>query len=169
MRGSRVQGVVQELRGEKIDIVPCSDDPVRYVCNALSPAKVDRVYMDEDARTMEVIVPDDQLSLAIGRAGQNVRLAAKLTGWRIDVKNEAGVAKEEEAGYGSLMKITGIGERTANLLYEEGFKDVAMVASAEPEALSSIKGISQKKAITWIEEAKKIIDNEGSEDLSEDI
>ncbi|MEA1971071.1 MAG: transcription termination factor NusA [Thermodesulfobacteriota bacterium] len=169
MRGSRVQGVVQELRGEKIDIVPCSDDPVRYVCNALSPAKVDRVYMDEDARTMEVIVPDDQLSLAIGRAGQNVRLAAKLTGWRIDVKNEAGVAKEEKEGYGSLMKITGIGERTANLLYEEGFKDVAMVASAEPEALSSIKGISQKKAITWIEEAKKIIDNEGSEDMSEDI
>ena len=169
MRGSRVQGVVQELRGEKIDIVPCSDDPVRYVCNALSPAKVDRVYMDEDARTMEVIVPDDQLSLAIGRAGQNVRLAAKLTGWRIDVKNEAGVAEEEKEGYGSLMKITGIGERTATLLYEEGFKDVGMVASAEPEALSSIKGVSEKKAVTWIEEAKKIIDNEGSKKLSEDI
>jgi len=95
---------------------------VRYVCNALSPAKVDRVYMDEDTRRMEVIVPDDQLSLAIGRAGQNVRLAAKLTGWRIDVKNEAGVAEEEKEGYGSLMKITGIGERTANLLYEEGYK-----------------------------------------------
>jgi len=114
MRGSRVQGVVQELRGEKIDIVPCSDDPVRYVCNALSPAKVDRVYMDDDARTMEVVVPDDQLSLAIGRAGQNVRLAARLTGWRIDVNSETGVAKEEEAGYASLMRIAGIGERTAN-------------------------------------------------------
>ncbi|MBW2544045.1 MAG: transcription termination/antitermination protein NusA [Deltaproteobacteria bacterium] len=169
MRGSRVQGVVQELRGEKIDIVPCSDDPVRYVCNALSPAKVDRVYMDEDARTMEVIVPDDQLSLAIGRAGQNVRLAARLTGWRIDVKNETGVAEEEKEGYTSLMRIAGIGERTANLLYEEGYKGIAMVASAEPEALSSIKGISQKKAIGWIEEAKKIIDNESSENLPEDI
>jgi len=169
MRGSRVQGVVQELRGEKIDIVPCSDDPVRYVCNALSPAKVDRVYMDEDAKTMEVIVPDDQLSLAIGRAGQNVRLAARLTGWRIDVKNEAGVAEEEKEGYTSLMKIKGIGERTANLLYEEGFKDVTMMASAEPETVSSIKGISLKKAVSWIEEAKKIIDSESSENLSEDI
>jgi len=169
MRGSRVQGVVQELRGEKIDIVPCSDDPVRYVCNALSPAKVDRVYMDEDAKTMEVIVPDDQLSLAIGRAGQNVRLAARLTGWRIDVKNEAGVAEEEKEGYTSLMKIKGIGERTANLLYEEGFKDVTMMASAEPETVSSVKGISLKKAVSWIEEAKKIIDSESSENLSEDI
>ena len=169
MRGSRVQGVVQELRGEKIDIVPCSDDPVRYVCNALSPAKVDRVYMDEDTRRMEVIVPDDQLSLAIGRAGQNVRLAARLTGWRIDVKNEAGVAKEEKEGYTSLMKITGVGERTANLLYEEGFKNVAMISLAEPEELSSIKGISEKKATIWIAEAKKIIDNEDSENLSQDI
>ena len=169
MRGSRVQGVVQELRGEKIDIVSCSDDPVRYVCNALSPAKVDRVYMDEDARTMEVIVPDDQLSLAIGRAGQNVRLAARLTGWRIDVKNETNVAEEEKEGYASLMKIAGIGECTASLLYEEGYKSIAIVASAESEALSSIKGISEKKAIAWIEEAKKMIDNAGSENLSEGI
>lgn len=166
MRGSRVQGVVQELRGEKIDIVPCSDDPVRYICNALSPAKVDRVYMDEDARTMEVIVPDDQLSLAIGRAGQNVRLAARLTGWKIDVKNETGVAEAEKEGSESLMKIAGIGERTADLLYGEGFKGVAMVASAEPEALSSIKGISEKKAAAWIEEAKKIINSESGEELS---
>ncbi len=166
MRGSRVQGVVQELRGEKIDIVPCSEDPVRYICNALSPAKVDRVFMDEDARTMEVIVPDDQLSLAIGRAGQNVRLAARLTGWKIDVKNEAGVAKEEKEGLDSLMDIPGIGERTADLLYEEGFKGVTMVASSEPEQLSSIKGISDKKAATLIEEAKKIVDNKSGEGMS---
>jgi len=169
MRGSRVQGVVQELRGEKIDIVPYSDDPVRYICNALSPAKADRVYMDEEARTMEVIVPDDQLSLAIGRAGQNVRLAARLTGWKIDVKNETGVAEAEKEGAESLMKIAGIGERTADLLYGEGFKGVAIVASAEPEALSSIKGISEKKATAWIEEAKKIIDSESGESLSEDM
>ncbi len=168
MRGSRVQGVVQELRGEKIDIVPCSDDPVRYICNALSPAKVDRVYMDEDARTMEVIVPDDQLSLAIGRAGQNVRLAARLTGWKIDVKSETGVEEAKHEGAESLMQIAGIGERTAELLYGEGFKGVAMVASAEPEALSSIKGISEKKATAWIEEAKKIVDSENSGDLSEE-
>ena len=168
MRGSRVQGVVQELRGEKIDIVPCSDDPVRYVCNALSPAKVDRVYMDEDARTMEVIVPDDQLSLAIGRAGQNVRLAARLTGWKIDVKNETGIAEAEKEGAESLMKIAGIGERTADLLYGEGFKGVAMVASADPEELSSIRGVSTKKAAAWVEEAKKIIDRESGAGLPED-
>ncbi|MEA2014011.1 MAG: transcription termination factor NusA [Thermodesulfobacteriota bacterium] len=169
MRGSRVQGVVQELRGEKIDIVPYSDDPVRYVCNALSPAKVDRVLLDEDGGTMEIIVPDDQLSLAIGRAGQNVRLAARLTGWRIDVKNETGVTKEEEAGYASLMQIGGIGERIANLLYEEGYKGIAMIASAEPAMLSAIKGISLNKATMWIEEAKKTIDNEGRVNLSENI
>jgi len=168
MRGSRVQGVVQELRGEKIDIVPCSDDPVRYICNALSPAKVDRVYMDEDVRTMEVIVPDDQLSLAIGRAGQNVRLAARLTGWKIDVKSETGVEEAKHEGAESLMKIAGIGERTAELLYGEGFKGIAMIASADPETLGSIKGISETKAATWIEEAKKIIDSEESGDLSED-
>ena len=96
MRGSRVQSVVQELRGEKIDIVPYSDDPARYVCNALSPAKVSRVFVDEDNHAMLVIVPDDQLSLAIGRAGQNVRLAVKLTGWKIDVKSESVATAEEE-------------------------------------------------------------------------
>lgn len=95
MRGSRVQSVVQELRGEKIDIVPYSDDQAKYVCSALAPAKVNRVFVDEDNHAMVVIVPDDQLSLAIGKAGQNVRLAVKLTGWKIDVKSET-VATEEE-------------------------------------------------------------------------
>ncbi|MCX5830649.1 MAG: transcription termination factor NusA [Deltaproteobacteria bacterium] len=97
MRGSRVQSVVQELRGEKIDIVPYVDDQAKYVCNALSPAKVNRVFVDEDNHAMLAIVPDDQLSLAIGRNGQNVRLAVKLTGWKIDVKSEA-VASADEAG-----------------------------------------------------------------------
>jgi N utilization substance protein A len=98
MRGSRVQSVVQELRGEKIDIVPYSEDQAKYVCNALSPAKVNRVLVDDDNRSMLVIVPDDQLSLAIGKNGQNVRLAVKLTGWKIDVKSEtmAASAGDEE-------------------------------------------------------------------------
>ena len=98
MRGSRVQSVVQELRGEKIDIVPYSEDQAKYVCNALSPAKVNRVLMDEDNRAMLVVVPDDQLSLAIGKNGQNVRLAVKLTGWKIDVKSETMTASGEEDG-----------------------------------------------------------------------
>ncbi|MGE4605809.1 MAG: transcription termination factor NusA, partial [Myxococcota bacterium] len=89
MKGSRVQAVVQELRGERIDIVPWSPDPARYVCTALSPAQVSKVIIDDAANSMDVIVPDDQLSLAIGRRGQNVRLAVQLTGWRIDIKSES--------------------------------------------------------------------------------
>ncbi len=95
MRGSRVQNVVSELRGEKIDIIPWSEDIARFACNALSPAQVTKVFIDEDSRAMEIIVADDQLSLAIGKRGQNVRLAAKLTGWRIDMKSETRQAEGE--------------------------------------------------------------------------
>ncbi len=95
MRGSRVQNVVTELRGEKIDIVPWTPDIARFACNALAPAEVNRVYTDDDNQSLEVIVPDDQLSLAIGKKGQNVRLAAKLTGWKIDIKSETRAAEEE--------------------------------------------------------------------------
>lgn len=95
MRGSRVQNVVSELRGEKIDIIPWSADVARFVCNALSPAQVVKVFMDEEQRTLEVIVPDDQLSLAIGKRGQNVSLAARLTGCRIDIKGEGKVEEED--------------------------------------------------------------------------
>ena len=97
MRGSRVQNVVTELRGEKIDIVPWTPDVARFACNALAPAQVSRVYTDEDNKSLEIIVPDDQLSLAIGKKGQNVRLAAKLTGWKIDIKSETRAADEELA------------------------------------------------------------------------
>jgi len=95
MRGSRVQNVVSELRGEKIDIIPWSEDVARFTCNALAPATVSRVYVDDAERAMEVIVADDQLSLAIGKRGQNVRLAAKLTGWKIDIKSESKAAAAE--------------------------------------------------------------------------
>lgn len=96
MRGSRVQNVVSELRGEKIDIIPWSGDMARFVCNALSPAQVTKVFMDEEQRTLEVIVPDDQLSLAIGKRGQNVSLAARLTGCRIDIRSESKDVDEAE-------------------------------------------------------------------------
>ncbi len=160
MRGSRVQSVVQELKGEKIDIVPFADDQVTYVCSALSPAKVDRVLMDEDARSMDVIVPNDQLSLAIGKSGQNVRLAARLTGWRIDVKSESLLEEQENEGYTSLLKIPGMDESTAELFYREGLKNVETLALANPEmlaSLTSIEGMSKEKAVEWIEEAGKII------------
>ena len=102
MRGSRVQNVVSELRGEKIDIIPWSGDMARFVCNALSPAQVTKVFMDEEQRTLEVIVPDDQLSLAIGKRGQNVSLAARLTGCRIDIKSEAKDTEEEVEEFASF-------------------------------------------------------------------
>ncbi len=96
MRGSRVQNVVTELRGERIDIIPWTPDPARFACAALAPAEVSRVYIDDEANTMEIIVPDDQLSLAIGKKGQNVRLAAKLIGWKIDIKSESRAQEEEQ-------------------------------------------------------------------------
>jgi len=165
MRGSRVQSVVQELRGEKIDILPCSDDQMTYVCNALSPAKVDRVYMDEDLRFMEVVVPDDQLSLAIGKNGQNVRLAARLTGWKIDVKSESMIDGKNDEGYEVLMKIPGMDENTAEILYKEGMKNIETLASADPEKLASlaaIQEVSKEKATGWINEAAKIIADENN-------
>src|ERR1022692_409047 len=107
-RGSRVRMVVSELRGEKIDIIPYNDEPARFVAKALSPARVREVLVDDDAKQATVIVPDDQLSLAIGREGQNARLAARLTGWRVDIKSESEFAAEEaEQGYGEQLEATG--------------------------------------------------------------
>jgi N utilization substance protein A len=160
MRGSRVQSVVQELRGEKIDIVPYSEDQAKYVCSALSPAKVNRVFVDEDSRAMVVIVPDDQLSLAIGKNGQNVRLAVKLTGWKIDVKSEAMATAKDEEGHQSLMKIPGITVETAERLFNEGLKSITTIAAAEPGMLSSLPGVDEKAAALWIEEAGKLLEQE---------
>jgi N utilization substance protein A len=162
MRGARVQSVVQELRGEKIDIVPYSDDQAKYVCSALSPAKVNRVLVDDENRSMEVIVPDDQLSLAIGRNGQNVRLAVKLTGWRIDVKSESAAAGKVEDGFEALMKIPGVDEATAERLFKAGLKSVAMLAAADVEQLAAIPEVGEKTAAIWIDEAVRIINQEGA-------
>jgi len=160
MRGSRVQSVVQELRGEKIDIIPFTEDAAKYVSSALSPAKVNRVFVDEENRTMTVIVPDDQLSLAIGKNGQNVRLAVKLTGWKIDVKNETMAAAKDEENHKALEEIAGIGPAIAEKLFSKGIKSIAMLATAEPELLSSIPGVGEKMAEQWIEQAGKILDAE---------
>ncbi|MCK5193105.1 MAG: transcription termination/antitermination protein NusA, partial [Desulfobulbaceae bacterium] len=113
MKGSRVQNVVQELQGEKIDIVPWSPDPAKFVSNALAPAQVSMVVVDEDKHTLLVVVPDDQLSLAIGRQGQNVRLASVLLGWRIDVKSEQRYTRMMEEGFQSLVAIEGMTEKLA--------------------------------------------------------
>ena len=105
MKGSRVQAVVQELRGEKIDIVPYDADPVKFVCNAIAPAEVARVLMDVGSHTMQLIVPDEKLSLAIGKKGQNVRLASQLTGWRIDIHSASKVREMEQRARQSLAAI----------------------------------------------------------------
>jgi N utilization substance protein A len=154
MKGSRVQAVVQELRGEKIDIIEYGVDPAKYVCNALAPAVISKVVIDQGKRSMEVIVPDDQLSLAIGKRGQNVRLASKLTGWHIDVKSEAKYQKSLREGYQSLLALPGIGEATADHLYEAGFASAEELAGAQIEELTAISGISQQKAENFIQAAK---------------
>ena len=141
MKGSRVQAVVQELRGEKIDIVPWHEDPARFVCNALAPAEVSRVLLDEQNRAMEIIVPDDQLSLAIGRRGQNVRLASQLTGWKLDINSESRVKEMREFARVSFTAI-GIPEATQEMLYAHGFRKSQDVANAAAEMLTQFPGFS---------------------------
>ena len=154
MKGSRVQSVVQELRGEKIDIIEYNPDPARYVVNALAPAVISKVVIDQANRLMEVIVPDDQLSLAIGKRGQNVRLASKLAEWRIDVKSEAKYQKSLKEGYDSLLALPGVGDSTADNLYEAGFASAEDLAGAQAEELVALPGLSQQKAVKFIEAAK---------------
>lgn len=113
MRGARVQNVVSELRGEKIDIIPWSEDIARFACNALSPAQVAKVFVDEESRALEIIVADDQLSLAIGKRGQNVSLAARLTGCRIDIKSESKVAEPEQQDFASFDGTQEVGDESA--------------------------------------------------------
>ena len=113
-RGSRVRMVVSELRGEKIDIIPYNDEPARFVAKALSPARVREVLVDDENRQATVIVPDDQLSLAIGREGQNARLAARLTGWRVDIRSETEFAKEEQdSGYEEEEEVAAAAPRSS--------------------------------------------------------
>jgi N utilization substance protein A len=146
MKGTRVQAVVQELRGEKIDIVHWNPDPAEYVCRALAPAKVSKIIIDDDEHSMEVIVPDEQLSLAIGKKGQNVRLASRLTGWRIDVRSESEAEEESRRAKASLMSVPGVTDITAELLYQAGFKSAEELAAADLESIQDVEGITPEKA-----------------------
>jgi N utilization substance protein A len=158
MKGSRVQAVVQELRGEKIDIVPWDPDPAKFICNALAPAEIIRVIVDESNKSMEVVVLDDQLSLAIGRRGQNVRLASKISGWNLDVTSETDYNRVLKEAYNSLLSLDGIGEATATNLYQGGFRSVEDVAKSNIEELTQVKGISDEKAKKLIESAARYIE-----------
>ncbi|HVN63972.1 MAG TPA: transcription termination factor NusA [Candidatus Binataceae bacterium] len=154
MKGTRVQSVVQELRGEKIDIVPWTDDQAELVCRALAPAKVSKVVIDEDEHAMEVIVPDDQLSLAIGKRGQNVRLAHRLTQWKLDVRSEAEAEEEARAARASLNAIPGIGDINAELLFQWGFRSAEQLAEAEENAFD-VEGIGPDRAKQIIAAARE--------------
>lgn len=141
MKGARVQAVVQELKGEKIDIVPFDQDEARFVCNALAPAEITRVLVNEGEHSMRIVVPDDQLSLAIGRRGQNVRLAAELTGWKIDIHSESKAAKDREDAGTSLARVEGLSEIQIQTLYNHGFRKAEDLVSADPELLKNLPGM----------------------------
>jgi transcription termination/antitermination protein NusA len=159
MKGSRVQAVVQELRGEKIDIIPWNDDPAHFVCNALAPAEISKVIIDQDNGVMEVIVADDQLSLAIGKKGQNVRLAAKLSGWKIDVRSESKEEKITGESFERLMGIDGMDEETATVLFDNGYRTPEDIAKATLAEVSSFVGITEGKALTLIHGALRYLAN----------
>jgi transcription termination/antitermination protein NusA len=158
MKGTRVQAVVQELRGEKIDIVPWTADPAEFVCRALAPAKVAKIIMDEDEKSMEVIVPDDQLSLAIGKKGQNVRLASRLTTWKLDARSESEAEDEQRRARASLLGIPGIGDMTAEYLLQDGFKSAEKVAESDLETLAEIDGVGPERAEAVLQAAKEHVE-----------
>jgi N utilization substance protein A len=157
MRGSRVQAVVQELRGERIDIVLWNPDPARYVYNALAPAECSKVIVDEDNHVLEIIVPDDQLSLAIGKQGQNVRLAGKLLGWKIDVKTETRHANLENPEYRNLLKLNGMTENIADKLFASGIDSVEKIAQMDAMELAHLAHLKRDVAKVVIEDAKAYI------------
>ena len=157
MKGSRVLNVVQELRGERIDIIPWAQDQAKYVCNALAPAKISRVYIDEENRHMEMVVADDQLSLAIGRKGQNVRLASKLTGWKIDIKSESRMEKISNEILEGFKDLPHIGDVHSRILYNEGFRSIKEVSEVDPEELARVLEIEKEKASEIVEKALQMV------------
>jgi N utilization substance protein A len=142
IKGSRVQAVVQELRGEKIDIVPFDPDPARYIIAAIQPAEVNKVIVDEADHRMELVVPDEKLSLAIGRKGQNVRLASQLTGWKLDIISESKFKQMEEEALAAFRQMDGISEDLARSMYRLGFRALEELAEASIEELVTIDGIA---------------------------
>jgi N utilization substance protein A len=153
MKGSRVQAVVQELRGEKIDIVPFDRDPARYVIAAIQPAEVHKVIVDEGDGRMELVVPDEKLSLAIGRKGQNVRLAAQLSGWKLDIISESKFKQMEEESITALSLIDGVDDNIAKAMYRLGFRALEEVAEAGVEELVAIQGVGNPETAGKLKES----------------
>ena len=167
IKGSRVQNITQELKGERVDVIIWENDPVQYICNALAPAKISKILMDEDEKSMQIIVPDDQLSLAIGKKGQNVRLAVKLTGWNLNLVSEEESKKAKKAALFNLALIPDITETKAQSLFQYGFTEVKQVAEASPEDFKNIPEFeelsSSKKLIDSAKELLQNYEKEGKE------
>ncbi|WP_292039658.1 MULTISPECIES: transcription termination factor NusA [unclassified Brevundimonas] len=167
MRGSRVQAVVAELQGEKIDIIPWVDDEPTFIVNALAPAEVSKVVLDEDADRVEVVVPDDQLSLAIGRRGQNVRLASQLTGWQIDIITEAQDSERRQKEFAErtalFQEALDVDETIAQLLVTEGFATVEDLAYVEAYEVSEIEGFDEETAEELQTRAREYLDRQVAE------
>ncbi|MEJ2690068.1 MAG: transcription termination factor NusA, partial [Deltaproteobacteria bacterium] len=156
MKGSRVQNVVQELNGERIDIVPWSPDPAKFVSNALAPAQVSMVVVDEENKTLLVVVPDDQLSLAIGRGGQNVRLASSLLGWKIDVKSETRYSRHMDEEYRRMLKLEGMTEKLADTLFDNNILSIEELAIAAFDKVVALKGFDEDLAAGFIDQAREL-------------
>ncbi|MFN3262843.1 MAG: transcription termination factor NusA [Pikeienuella sp.] len=171
MRGSRVQAVVSELNGEKIDIIPWTEDAATFLVNALQPAQVSKVVMDEDAGRVEVVVPDEQLSLAIGRRGQNVRLASQLTGWDIDIMTEQEESERRQAEFAErttmFQEAMNVDEMVAQLLVSEGFATLEEVAFVELEELASIDGFDEATAEELQARARESLEEQNAKALEE--
>jgi transcription termination/antitermination protein NusA len=158
MKGSRVQNIVQELRGEKIDIVLWNEDITRFACNALAPAEIAKVFMDEENKEMEIVVPDSQLSLAIGKRGQNVRLAAKLTGWKLDIISATATQARTAESIFNLMLIPNMSETMAQNILQSGFGSFQSLSTAKVEEIMTIPGYDDPdKAQKLITEAANLV------------
>ena len=167
MRGSRVQAVVNELQGEKIDIIPWSQDIATFVVNALAPAEVSKVVLDEESQRIEVVVPDQQLSLAIGRRGQNVRLASQLTGWDIDILTEQEESERRQAEFEARTKVfveaLNLDEVVGQLLASEGFSSVEELAQVDQKDLAQIEGFDEDTARELQERAQQYLEQQEAE------
>lgn len=166
MKGSRVQNIVQELRGEKIDIVNWDDEPTRFICNALAPAEISKVFVDEINRAMEVVVPDTQLSLAIGRKGQNVRLAAKLSGWKVDILSEGAASQKTAESIFNLMLLPDLSETMAQNIFQSGFSSFQAIAESSVDEIMIIPGYDKEEhARELIEKAQALVDKYEAEGI----
>ncbi|WP_332065345.1 transcription termination factor NusA [Bartonella sp. CB189] len=167
MRGSRVQAVVAELQGEKIDIIPWSPDAATFIVNALQPAEVSKVVLDEDAERIEVVVPNDQLSLAIGRRGQNVRLASQLTGWNIDILTEQEESENRQKEFTErsrlFMECLDVDEMIGQVIASEGFSSIEEIAYIDLEEISSIDGFDHETAAEIQSRAREYLERKEKE------